>query len=243
MTPRQVLESKLRDPPRDEDGRPIPLTLAPGLTPDQLAEFSASMPGPLPAEVRELLAFASGLELGGEDPLDFTGGMMFEFAEALPHGVPIMHDGSGNFWVVDVDGSRGAWGDVFYACHDPPVLALQAHSLAEFLVQVLAGRGAPGDVEDVTEHRVFDIWRSNPGAITMAAARGSGDRALAQFAAGLSDDLEIFDLRERVIGSGFAWGRARAEARVVRMGSELVFAAEKAPPRRSLFGWLRRGRG
>ena len=160
-TPKQTLE---KFSPR--------VTLNPGLSEEEIARFQAQLPGALPLKIRELLVYSSGFEVASEQLLKsrrvgdttrvlFTGSGGVGLS-ILPCPVALLGDGCGNFWVVDVNPS-GAWGVILFVCHDPPVIALQAGDLADFLGQVL--RPAGSDPEDPLDYlrneATTRIWKDD----------------------------------------------------------------------------------
>jgi hypothetical protein len=247
LKPKQILEASLNAPFVDSDGDPSPLELAPGLSEEELREFEGTLPRSLPEEIRELLRFARGFRVGAHDDVDFTGGYAFAYEDAFACCVPIAPDGFGNFWVIDVNVDTGAWGPVFYACHDPPVMAVQAPTLSAFLEQWLESARTddqPSAIDEVHEEHAHRIWRDHPALIEVSDALASSDEALRQFAQGLGAEFAISDLRKLEVGSGFAWGWAGPEGKVRRAGASLLFAVEKGQPKKSS-GLVRRlfGRG
>ena len=56
------------------------------------------------------------------------------------------------------------------------------------------------------EDRLYDVWRTRPGAMTQVAALSSPDLALREFAESLDPAWTIVDLRQREVGMGVAWG-------------------------------------
>lgn len=201
------------------------IELQPGLSAEELLALEQRLGLPLPPDMRELLAFARGFACERAGEVDFTGSLPFAFESAFPCGVPVAADGMGNFWVVDANPATGAWGPVFFASHDPPVMALQARDLAAFLAQVLAP-GQSSALDQVREKAVFRIWREKPGLLTKDQALQSEDPELAAFAAQLDERFEICDLRGADVGQGFAWGRAGPRAEVRRHGAALIFAVQ-----------------
>ena len=121
----------------DEDGHIEELRLLPPLTPDEFGQLEARIPCPLPSEVRDLLEYCRGFD-GVLESIDFSG-LLPEFGmeEIFPHGVPIAHDGFGNYWVVDLHAHSATWGPIFFACHDAPVIVFQTNSLAHFISEVI----------------------------------------------------------------------------------------------------------
>jgi hypothetical protein len=155
----------------------------------------------------------------GPIEIDLSGeSFSVELEELFPAGVPIAHDGSGNFWVRDET-------PVFFLCHDPPVVLYQSADVETFLSEPSLDRDA-----------LFSVWRENPGTLDHAAAL-AGDDELRAFAAELDDRFVFVDLRAPASGHGFSWGRYGPRTELRRHRSVRLFAcAEPEPkPRRRLF--------
>jgi hypothetical protein len=225
LTPRQVLEALSQTTAR-----------LPALSAAARAEFQRNLGVPLPAEIEELLAYAAGLEYAPLDTVRFAGHDAFGF-EAFPVSVALLPDGFGNSWVVDIHPESGAWGPVFFACHDPAVLVIQAPDLAAFLAQLFDPlQAAPRSALDaVRTDAVNRVWGDDPWLVPAPEARLLPDPIVSSFAQTLSDDFLVADLRARTIGSGFSWGRTGPYDELRRHGVELIFATKRKSP-----GWLRR---
>jgi hypothetical protein len=239
MSPKEIIEAVRNDRFQDEDEEEFRIQLHPGLSEAEYQEFAGRFPVPPPEEIRELLRFTRGFDFKPVDEVDLRGELDFEDESIFPLGRPICGDGCGNFWVVDVNPESGAWAPVFYACHDPPVVAYQAPTLAAFLTELfkMGRRDATNAVDHVHEQVVFTIWKENPGLIPALEARQSSDPELRAFAEGLDERALIADLREPRIGSGFSWGRFGLGTEVQRAGSQLLFAITP-PEKKSLFARL-----
>jgi cell wall assembly regulator SMI1 len=223
----------------DEDGEPVSLGLAKPLTSEQIDSLQEKIGLPLPRELRELLAFCSGID-GCLDVIDFTGeNAGFELQEIFPKGLPIATDGFGNAWVLDITPQTSDVAPVFFACHDAPVILYQSNDLASFLAEVFRMNTPPNKslVDDVHEDRLFDVWGKNPGVITQTAAAASSDPDLKAFASSLSEHSQVIDLRKAVPGMGFSWGRYGPRTEVRRHGYERIFSYAK-PPKAGLFAKL-----
>ncbi|MBC7928838.1 MAG: SMI1/KNR4 family protein [Bryobacteraceae bacterium] len=241
LTTREVIQSALKQHLSDEDGKPIRPRLLPGLTADELDDFSRSLRVAPPDDVLDLLRFCSGIE-GTLDQLDFTRrslGDGFGLDFLVPHGVAIAHDGCGNCWVVDIPPESPGWGPIYFLCHDAPVMLLQAATVRQFVTELFKMYTPPHTslVDDVHEDRLFDVWRRNPSVISHATALASPDSDLKTFAAGLGTSFEFIDLRGAPIGMGFSWGRFGARTEVKRFGGSPIFAYRK-PEKMSLFSRL-----
>jgi cell wall assembly regulator SMI1 len=219
------------------------VTLRPGLSEEQIALFQAQLPGPLPLEVKELLAYSAGFETGSSPLVNSSrskrnsaGTVLFKGngavgMEFLPCAVDLLGDGCGNFWVVDVN-PNGAWGSIIFVCHDPPVIAIQAEDIASFLFQILEPeQSEPREaLKYVHQQAVTRIWREEPWLVPALDARLSQDETIRKCANQLSDSFCVADLRSRKIGSGFSWGKAGPDAAVRRNGSELLFGVQQKTP-------------
>ena len=156
----------------------------PALSEADIVEFEKRLPGNLPDDVRELLMYCSGFECATGEVVRLTGAGDVGFGQVIPFALAVMADGFGNFWVVDVD-AQGAWGVVFYISHDPPVLAVQADNLQDFLEQVrdLCVHGVHRMTDFVRNEAVTRIWKDDPFVIPVPAARDARDAVVAKFAA------------------------------------------------------------
>lgn len=229
MNPKEIIQGALAMSLIDEDENAVEVKLLPPLTALEIDQFVATLPCPLPDGIRELLGFCSGIE-GLIEQIDFTGkARIFEATDLLPYGVPIAHDGYGNFWVVDLVPGASCFGPIFFCCHDAPILLYQSPDLSHFLSEVikmhLPERGSL--VDAVHEDQPFDVWRKNPGVRSFDEARTSGDPVISQFAGELDANWQLVDLRDVPIGMGFSWGRYGPKTEIRRYGYERVFAYRK----------------
>jgi hypothetical protein len=201
---------------RDEHGKEHVVELLPPADEAELTRLAASLPGPLPADVREALLVSKGLA-----------------------AYSIAHDGSGNYWVLDLLPGAASWGPVFYACHDPPVIAWQAENVDRFLIDVIAmwEPGARSPVNLVHQDVVHRIWREPEGVRPVAEVGSSADPLLAEFAASLPDSALVADLRQASAGDGFPWGRFGPRTEIRRAGRAHVWAL--IPPERKPGFWRR----
>ena len=241
MDPVEVITAAEATTLVDEDGDVVVLDLAPSVSDAEIEAFQAEVRVPLPRELRAVLAHTTGID-GPFESIDFTGRTMsFEQEDIFPSGLPIAHDGFGNFWVLDLTPETTETAPVFFACHDPPVILYQSPNLGHFLHETFRMNSPPHEslVDDVHEDRLFNVWGTNPGALDHATAL-AGDEPLRAFASELDDRFVFVDLRAPEIGMGFSWGRYGARTEVRRHGYERLFAyarPEKQPGLlRRLFG-------
>jgi cell wall assembly regulator SMI1 len=224
----------------DEDGNQEILELLPPATEAEIQQAEAALPGPLPAEIRDALRVSKGLANGPLETFSLVDLEGFGLDEAFPHPHSIAHDGFGNYWILDLLPDSGVWGPVFFACHDPPVIAYQAPTIEEFLRDAVAmWQGGPRSPVDVVHEDVVNrIWRENPDLLTPEAAAASADPTLRGFAASLPPTALIADLRQARVGQGFSWGRYGPKTGLLRAGRERIWAM--VPPERKpgFFGRL-----
>ena len=151
----------------------------------------------LPPATDAALHVSRGLANGPLESCSLVDLEGFGLEEAFPHAYSIAHDRFGNYWILDLLAGSVDWAPVLYACHDPPVIAYQAASLEEFLLDVVAmwrpGPRSPVDV--VHEEVVHRIWRERPEPSAQEAASLAGDPVLQAFAAALPPAAVIGDLR------------------------------------------------
>lgn len=223
----------------DEDGHEVTLELLPPATEEELRQLEAVLPAPLPEDIRAALQVAKGLANGPLESFSLVDLAGFGLEELFPHAYSVAHDGFGNYWVLDLLPAATTWGPVFYACHDPPVVAYQAATVDEFLEAIVAlwERGPRSPVDLVHEDIVRRIWREDPDLMTPAEATATGDIELATFAASLPSSARIADLRNPRLGKGFAWGRHGPRTTLRRAGAERIWAI--LPPERGA-GFLAR---
>lgn len=223
--PIDVLRRALRTERFDEDGDRIELEVLPPPTDDEVVALRARLPCALPPHVGELLKFCRGFEGSPADVVDFLGELPYAHDEIFPNGLPIASDGYGNFWIVDLCAGSTDFGPVYFACHDPPVIAFQSSSLSGFLTDLLR----PGDEETnpvnfVHEEATASIWEDDPVAVPRREALSSADSELRALADQVPEGFFIADLRGVDVGAGFSWGRFGPDTRIVRHGIEPIFA-------------------
>jgi hypothetical protein len=213
----------------DEDGNEETIRLLPPLSADELDRLESSIPCELPADARELLMYSRGFEGGPLESIDFGGLTEPIFEEILPCGLPIGHDGFGNYWVVDLTPVTTNWGPILYVCHDPPVVVYQCADIATFIEDVLRMADPPhgGPIDEVHELHAVRVWRQNPGAMTKEAALTGADDTLRAFLEGLTPEYFVVDLRHARTGDGFSWGRFGPRTVVTRAAAERIFAYER----------------
>jgi hypothetical protein len=252
--PMELLQRALQEKFQTRSGRPLRFELLPPLSLKEIAAFAAGLPGPLPPEVRRLLAFARGftIEVDEDWPqdieeflVDFTGADESlpgaqDSLGALPHPAYIAGDDAGNSWAVDVDGASGAWGAVMYICHDPAEMTIQSRDLAGFIADVLdLGRsGRVSNIARVCNGKAGGDRGQPQWVFTALEARTAADATLARFAGGLAENVRIYDLRALRPGMGFDWSPLMPDGRILRDNRNMIFAIEPRAQSRGELGRL-----
>ena len=220
----------------DEDGGEHRLRLLPPATEDEIADAASMLSGRLPTELLEALRVSAGFENGPIEFgfLDLAG---FGLEEIFPNAYPIAHDGFGNYWVLDLPEDGAECGPVFFACHDPPVIAFQSDSPSQFVHDVLAlwQSGPRSAVDRVHEEVTDSIWATHSGLLDRSAALASEDPLLVDFAAEFPTEAVFADLRRPKEGDGFSWGRFGPRTEWRRAGGHRLWGAVPPPRRPSLF--------
>jgi len=224
----------------DTDGDATHIELLPPATAQQIRELEAKLPGPLPDEIRAALAVTAGFANGPLESfalLDLEG---FGLDDAFPHPYSIAHDGAGNYWILDVLPGATDWGPVFFACHDPAVIAYQSVSIEQFVKDVVAM--APDDARSPINHVrdtvVHTLWRDHSAIIAQPTAAASPAPMLREFAECLTPDAVIADLRDPRPGSGFAWGMYGPRTDIQRFGTHRLWALTRPPAKSGFFARL-----
>jgi len=158
-----------------QEGERFSFDLLPGLNAFELRAFSRKLPGQLPAEIKELLAYSRGFDFYAFDRIDFTR-MGFELEGAFEYPLDLTNDAFDNHWIVDVHPVTGEWGKIFYVCHDPTVIVLQAHGLSQFLSQIsqLAKGEEVNWINYIREDAARNVWEEKASLMTIAQALKKG---------------------------------------------------------------------
>lgn len=224
----------------DADGEVTHLKLLPPATPEQIRELEAQLPGPLPDEMRAALQVTTGWAEGPLESFSLLDVEGFGLDEAFPNPYSIAHDGFGNYWILDVLPDASDWGPVFFACHDPAVIAYQSPSIEAFVKDVVAM--PPDDprspIDQVHEQVVHRLWSDHSALIPQPVAVASADPTLREFAQSLAPDAVIADLRDPRPGSGFSWGIYGPRTMIQRFGTERLWALTRPPKQPGFFSRL-----
>lgn len=209
----------------DEEGSSAGLEFLPGLSTEQIATLEKRLPCAIPSNIKDLLGFTSGFKNGPIEDIDFSGSLAFEMLDVFPYGLPIAHDGLGNFWVIDLVPQAQEWGAVFYVCHDPAVIVYHTETLEAFINNIIKlSNPSHQSTLDKQEEFSWVIWKNNPGVLSQNSCIHSNDKSLKEFATILDETYQIIDLRNPQLGDGFSWGRYGPRTIIKRYKEERIFA-------------------
>jgi hypothetical protein len=216
----------------DEDGQEERLELLPPATEAEIAEIEASFSTGLPNDLRQALNVSAGFANGPIESVGFLDVDGFGMEDVFPDAYPVGHDGFGNYWILDLLPDMDDCGPVFFACHDPPVIAFQSPDLSDFLRAVVSlwQPGGRSPIDIVHEEVTSSIWTSNTGIMNHETALTSSDVLLAEFASGFPEEAMFADLRAPKVGDGFSWGRFGPRTEWSRAGVHRMWAT--VPPQR-----------
>lgn len=234
----QVLQAVKGATLKEEGGSEYRLELLPAATAEEIISLEAVLPHPLPAELKLALNFSKGFANGPLETLSLLSLEPFGLEDLFPFAYPIGHDGFGNYWVVDV--TADGWGPVYYACHDPPVIAYQAATIQEFLRSAVALNvdGPRSDLDLVHEEVVNRIWKAKGDLADATSYQQDSDPAIRGFVESLPLGARLVDLRSPKVGDGFPWGVFGPKTQIVRHGTVPVWAVTAPEKRPGLFARL-----
>lgn len=183
-----------------------PRQVLPPATPEELTSIEHALRRPIPHALRAALSVTSGLDLAY--PLLMNGTGSGQVTDPLcPHELCLLPDGFGNSWNLDCDAPPSDQCRILFACHDPPVIFLHGHDIAEFLLFAL-GKGEPPELH---EKRLLEF--REPGTViqngVVRVAR-KGERLRCDLTTGRP-------------GDGFWWADSSADFAARRLGSGPVF--------------------
>jgi cell wall assembly regulator SMI1 len=230
MTPLDALrELQARKLVTVEHGEACDAELLPAMSWEEIDALEEQLGAPIPHAIRELMANAGGVEVDC-DELSWNGRAFGqEVRDAFPCSMPLLDDGAGNSWSVDIDRQTGAWGPVYFVCHDPAVVVRQADSLAQFIVQFADDCCQPereGSLSRMSQRLVNKVWDSGGVTIDAMSLRISSDDILRRAGESVEEGV-VCDLRRGKMGDGFAWGLYGPRTIISRPGPEPVFVLRR----------------
>jgi hypothetical protein len=134
-TPKSFLEWMSKEEFQFKGGPPFRIDLRDGLSATELLDFEASLPGPLPEDIRELLCYAKGFSFDFLGDVSFVDTHSFYLEGVFNFPIALCQDTHRNFWLLEV-GSQGEWGPVFFFSYSPPALVKEAENLTQYLKQL-----------------------------------------------------------------------------------------------------------
>jgi len=228
---------------RNEDGEEVEVDFLPGLQQSELDAIEKNIGASLPVDFSEI-AKACGVIEGFLEPLDFSG-VPFEMPEAFPHGHAFAGDGYGNFWVVDCLSLQEETSNIYFVCHDAPVILYQCDGIETFLSELVREFTEPLSslIHAVHEDTIAEVWKTNPGTVSRFEAIDSPDASISAFAEQLDERFVLVDLRNASPGEGFSWGRYGPQTELRRYGEERIFAYAQPQKEPGLFARIFARRG
>lgn len=231
MSPLSQLKAIEHNQYIDEDENEFGIELMAPLSNEQIRAFAQQCPTQsIPADIQELLGYASGFLFSPLDQITFDSINQFGLEQIFPFSIQLAGDGFGNFWILDI-APDGNWGQIYYACHDPAVIVLHSTDLTQFIrhVDELGRHATNAHLNILHEQTVFSIWQNDNGFIDYNLACSSSDKILKEFAGSFPNNYVFADLRDKSMGAGFAWGKCISGVeKAVRHPSELIWAFEKS---------------
>ncbi len=225
----ELIEKYRQQPLTYPDGEPCEVELLPPLSRQEIDEFAASLPCPLPQDVRDLLAHCRGIT-GFTEDIEFTREYEAMAPEAFfPHGRSICPDGCGNYWVVDLNESSTNFGPIYFVDHDPACIIYQSTDLYEFLDEWFRAMIPPhrSVVQEVADHSERVAQRMNAILRPQRECMESEDTELRSFARELDERWQIADFRDAEPGDGFEWLQVGPRTPVRRHDRLPLFAYRK----------------
>jgi hypothetical protein len=240
MTATEQLKLIVNEQYELEDVEIYKIELRPGLINNEVDDLANKLPAKrIPDEIRELLIYSRGFDFLSIEEVTFDGVGYFGFEEFFPNSVQLLGDGFGNFWIVDIS-NQGEWENVFYVCHDPPVIVKHSENLTQFIKHIddFGKNGNNSNLGIIHERVVMDIWTNDDEFIEVKNAYESNDVTLKDFALLLPENFVIIDLRNKPIQTGFSWGRFGSKIENTKRHSiEMIWGIEK-PIKKSFFSKL-----
>lgn len=225
MTPKEQLESILKNQYESEDGDLYSVELLSGMTKIEIENFKNQLPkNNLPNEIEDLLRYSKGFGFYGLEEIRFDAYNHFGFEELFPKSIQLAGDGFGNFWILDID-SNGNWNSVYYVCHDPAVIVKHSENLAEFIEHVneFGLKGNQSNLDIIHEKTVMEIWGEKAGIMERNEKEYNFENGQIK----LPEMFLIADLTEKPIRTGFPWGKSGPNTKIIRPNDEPIWIVEK----------------
>ncbi len=162
----------------------------------------------LTPEAKALLGYASGLEEGPMELIEFVGAeTRLYYAPLEGRTLQIAPDGFGNAWCYWSSSIDAGLGPILYYMHEGPILLYQSRGIVDFVEECLHFMRPPYTslIDDVHEFRLKSISRLNDDLKSADAIR-SASPDLSDFVASVSDDALFYDFRNAEPGDGLDLG-------------------------------------
>lgn len=211
MSPYDVLRAAEADLGQSQRPAHARLVLAPPADAATIADIEQLLNTPIPAEIRELLGYASGFSLPDETCYFVNEAWppgSIDLKELLASWVVLNEfDGDGTF--IDINPETGAWEDVWQITHDPiPRFWLRAPNLSTWMCNLFDLHREVGNRFDIGAMRgseyteaLFSVRLERLRPEVRVEPRPAGalvgvhDPLLAEFCVGLNAGALVYDLR------------------------------------------------
>jgi hypothetical protein len=211
------------------------ITCLPGLSREAIQSLEAIYPGPLAAEMRELLARSCGLAGTDLGDIDFTGRWFPEEPLAVFRPcLTLAVDDAGRRWIAELN-EQSLPGPVWCVFPNPEVVVFVSDDIVEFIA-TLRDRTAARDTAAWVRGlgvQAKAIWSRRQALATRGQRACKSDASTRAWIASLPFDAYIYDLRARTPWRGWPYGLAGPAGRLYRCGRLPVFAVA---------GWPSQGR-
>lgn len=225
MTNLEIIKTLKESTFTGEDKENYQLDFQYGLTSSEIEELKNRFPNnKMNNELIEILKETRGWEGPGSEMVYFDSIGEFGFCELSANAVALGNDGTGNYWILDLD-ENGNEGKVFFACHDPAVFIIHSQGLNEFLHHLLEYYQSPDEsyFVEIQKNTVMAVWDKNIRCISKREFEMSNPEFHDFLLKFDGDDWIIADLRNGQNKDGFAWGKFGANQFTVRHPSELIW--------------------
>lgn len=222
MTPKEALQSILDHEYKTEDGDKYKVDLIAPMTETEIEEYRNTLPNKhLPEEIEDLLKFSRGFSFQTFDDIQWDTFGDFGFEEVFPHSIPLVGDGFGNFWVLDID-SQGQWKSVYYVCHAPAVIVKHSENLAEFILHV----DEFGRLNNASH--LMTIHRETVEEIYTNKEKISEEKVyhFTYLSERLPAKYRVANLKDKATKSGFIWGLSGPHTKIIRPSDEPLWIVE-----------------
>jgi len=209
----------------DEDGDSYKLEFQNPLTNKEIEDLKLKFPhNTIPEELLDILKFTKGWDGYGAEMVYFDSISEFGFTGLFPQSISLGTDGFGNYWILDLL-QNGQLGKVFFVCHDPAVMVLNAYNLNEHLSNLLDFYNDLIDsaLISMDHSTVFRILKNNDNTLPKSEFSKLYPQYIEYLDQFEGDDWTVADLRDATNNDGFPWGKFGPRLEITRHPKELLW--------------------